>query len=151
MKHLLYYLPLLILILISCSKKAVPDRRDGFLDPPVEARPRGLWCWVNGNFEKGEITRELEEAKAKGMGGMDIWDVSSVTDEMNVVPDGPQFMSDEYLDAICHAVNEATRLGLDMGLIVSSGWNAGGHWTKPENSTMALYSSVIPVTGIPSA
>lgn len=110
-----------------------------FMNPPIEAKPRALWAWVNGNFDKETITYELEEAKAKGMGGFDIWDVSCMQDEDSVVPAGKPFMSDEYTDAIVHAIKEATRLGLDIGLIISSGWNAGGAWTKPQHATMAIY------------
>ena len=36
--------------------------REGFLTPPIEARPRALWDWVDGNFQLEEITREMEEA-----------------------------------------------------------------------------------------
>ena len=121
--------------------------RSGFTIPPVEARPRALWDWVDGNFEKAEITFEMEEALRMGMGGFDIWDVRSVVDEDSIMPAGPPFMSDEYVDAICHAINEAERLGLDLGLIIASGWNAGGEWTAPELQTMGLYQSSEMVRG----
>src|SRR4030042_1019568 len=79
----------------------------GFETPPLEARPRALWAWVDGNFDTTEITHEMEEAVNMGIGGFDIWDVSKVVDENNVVPAGPGFMADEYADAICYAINEA--------------------------------------------
>ena len=82
-----------------------------------------------------------------GMGGFDIWDVRSVVDEDSIMPAGPPFMSDAYVEAICHAINEAERLDLDLGLIVASGWNAGGAWTRPEHQTMGLFSSELEVTG----
>ncbi len=47
-------------------------------------------------------------------------------------------MGDESVEAICYAINEAERLGLDLGLIIASGWNAGGIWTLPEHQTMGL-------------
>ncbi len=113
--------------------------RDGFLEPPLEARPRALWDWVDGNFDSGEITFEMEEAARMGMGGFDIWDVRSVVDEDSIMPAGPPFMSDESVTGICHAINEAERLGLDLGLVIASGWNAGGAWTLPGHQTMGLY------------
>ncbi len=123
------------------NKSGITFLREGFKNPPIEARPRALWDWVDGNFSLDEITHEMEEAKEKGMGGFDIWDVSKVMDENNIVPAGPAFMSDEYLNGIVHAIKEAKRLVLDLGLIVASGWNAGGHWTKPEHQTMGLFKS----------
>jgi len=129
------------------EEKRINQLREGFTTPPVEARPRALWDWVDGNFQMEEITREMEEAARMGMGGFDIWDVRSVVDEDSIMPAGPPFMGDESVKAICHAINEADRLGLDLGLIIASGWNAGGAWTLPEHQTMGLYSSVAEVTG----
>lgn len=120
---------------------------NGFKNPPLEARPRALWDWVDGNFSLDEITHEMEEAVAKGMGGFDIWDVRKVVDEENIVPAGPAFMSNEYMEGITHAINEAQRLNLDLGLIIASGWNAGGVWTKPEHQTMGLFQSEKDVKG----
>jgi hypothetical protein len=139
-----------LLVFQGCKDKGdttLNQLRDGFINPPVEARPRALWDWVDGNFQLEEITNEMEEAARMGMGGFDIWDVRSVVDEDSIMPAGPPFMGDESVEAICHAINEAERLGLDLGLIVASGWNAGGAWTLPEHQTMGLFSSATHVTG----
>lgn len=141
-----YILHILItcLLLNSCSDsrdKSISILEKGFIDPPLDARPRGYWCWINGNVDTGRLTIELEEAKEKGMGGYDIWDVRPVVDEKNVVPGGPPFMSEPSVDAIVYAIREAGRLGLDIGLTYSSGWNAGGPWTRPEHATMGLFRS----------
>jgi hypothetical protein len=119
----------------------------GFIDPPIEARPRALWCWVNGNVNLSSITHELEEAKAKGMGGFDIWDVGIRVDPNNIVPAGPPFMGPESVQAIGHAVREAERVGLDLGLTIASSWNAGGDWVRPEHGVMALFRENIVVEG----
>ncbi len=119
----------------------------GFKNPPVTARPKALWPWVNGNFSLSGITYELEEAREKGMGGFDIWDVGTMINPGNIVPDGPPFLGDESLDAIAHAIREADRLGLELGLITSSSWNAGGTWVKPEDGAMGLFKSDTIVSG----
>jgi hypothetical protein len=62
------------------------------------------------------------------MGGFDIWDVGTTIDVAKLVPDGPPFLSDASLQGIRHAVEEGDRLGLEIGLISSSSWNAGGTW-----------------------
>ena len=144
--------PYYILILLFACGTAVENTNlnslsNGFDDPPVEARPRALWDWVDGNFELEAITHELEEAKAKGMGGFDIWDVAKRVDEENIVPAGPAFMGDEYMEGIAHAIKEGDRLGLELGLVVASGWNAGGAWTKPEHTTMGVFTSTKELSG----
>lgn len=123
------------------------DIKEGFKNPPITARPKALWPWVNGNFSLSRITHELEEAKTKGMGGFDIWDVGTSVNPGNIVPAGPPFLGDESLDGIAHAIWEAGRLGLELGLISSSSWNAGGSWIKPEFGAMGLFKRDTIVNG----
>jgi hypothetical protein len=114
---------------------------EGFKNPPIEARPMALWDWTNGNVSLSQITYEMEQAKAKGMAGFDIWDVGVLVDEQKIIPAGAPFMSEESVQAIAHAVREGERLNLRLGLITASSWNAGGDWVKPEHGVMGLFST----------
>lgn len=67
----------------------------------------------------------MEEAKALGLRGFEIWDVGVIR-PVGIVPVGPAFLNDESLQSIKHAVTEAERLGLELGIIAASSWNAGG-------------------------
>lgn len=144
-----FIFPLLLLtgILSLYSQETGSGLYQGFLNPPVSARPKALWPWVNGNFSLSQITHELEQAQQKGMGGFDIWDVGTNMNPDSIVPFGPAFLSDESVNAIGHTVREAERLGLEIGLITSSSWNAGGSWVKPEHGAMGLFRSDTVVTG----
>ena len=113
------------------------DLRQVFLKPPEEAKPRGYWVWPHGNFDYSTIRQELAEFKARGLSGVDIFDLG-IRDSKNVIPPGPGFMSEEQVDGIAFAINEAKQLGLKIGLIVSSSWNAGASWTPPEDALMNL-------------
>ena len=106
-----------------------PER---FMEPPIEARPGAYWAWLNGNMDLPQITRELEEMKDKGMSGAEIWDVLCMKNASGVVPAGPAFLGPESVKAISHAIDEADRLGLRLGLVASSSWNAGGSWVTPD-------------------
>ena len=116
---------------------------DGFINPPLSARPGAYWVWNNGNVNLSRLTYELEEMKDKGLSGYDIFDVGERFPEEGVIPPGPPFMGKESVESICYAIKEATRLGLELGLITSSSWNAGGSWVKPEHANMALFNSFI--------
>lgn len=48
---------------------------EAFMNPPLEARPGAYWCWLNGHVDHERMTREMEEAKALGMRGFEIWDI----------------------------------------------------------------------------
>ena len=119
-----------------------------FQNPPMDARVGAYWVWLNGNVDIAEITRELEEMKAKGMSGAEIWDVGLINPNPGMtVAAGPAFLGPESLAAIHHAINEATRLGLHLGLVTSSSWNEGGSWIEPKDALKALYVSATNFTG----
>ena len=119
----------------------------GFLNPGNEARPRAYWNWLNGAVTHSALTRDLEEAKAKGLGGLEMWDTEAMRNPNGFVPAGPPFMGPESVAAMHHAMKEAKRLGLDLGLITSSGWNAGGPWVPPQLASKNLFVSAEIVTG----
>src|SRR3954468_12154821 len=59
------------------SSRPTPSATDlerGFADPPLGARTRCFWWWLNGNVTKAAITRDLEQLQAKGFGGALIFD-----------------------------------------------------------------------------
>jgi hypothetical protein len=136
----------LALALIASPSTASERLHEVFRNPPPEARPRGYWVWPHGNFDYSTLRQELAAFAEKGLGGVDIFDLG-VSDEKDVIPPGPGFMSAEQVDAIGFAVEEAGRLGLEMGLIVSSSWNAGGSWTPAEQASMNLVAWEETVTG----
>ncbi len=150
---LFYYLILTVLLLCPLyggQNKGTDTRiylREGFQNPPAEAKPKGYWLLVNGNFDLLQMTRELKEFKDKGIGTVDIWDVSGWVDPDSVEPAGPPFMGEQSVQAIAHAVREAGKLGIDVGLVISSSWNAGGSWVQPEDGVMGLFDTTIVVNG----
>jgi len=120
---------------------------DAFANPPLQARPGCYWAWLNGSITKEQITRDLEEMKRGGMRGGEIWDVAAYADPDGRVPAGPAFLGPESTRLIVHAIREADRLGLEIGMVASSGWNAGGSWIPPEHAGKGLYQSITTVIG----
>jgi len=118
-----------------------------FFDPPLSARPSVLWAWLNGYVDRDQLTRELEDLKAKGLAGAIIWDVGSLRDPKKIIPAGPAFLGPESVASISHAIDQASRLGLELGLFASSSWNAGGAWIGPENASRQLLCRHITVQG----
>ena len=96
----------------------------GFQTPPVSSRPMVLWAWLNGYVDRQQLTRELEEMRAKGLRGPILWDVASIRDPRKTIPAGPAFFGDESVDLLRHALDEASRLGLEAGLFASSSWKS---------------------------
>jgi hypothetical protein len=143
---------LLTLLMASAPMTPAAPRQDvlnrgDFANPPLSARPGAFWPWLNGKVSLDRLTYELEEMKDKGMRGADIWDVASISDPGKIIPAGPAFLGEESLQAISHAIKQANRLGLSLGMVAASGWNAGGSWIEPANAGMGLFHSELTVVG----
>ncbi|HLK62625.1 MAG TPA: glycosyl hydrolase [Bryobacteraceae bacterium] len=124
------------------------DLRDGFQNPPLAARLRCYWWWLNGNTDRAAITRDLEEMKAKGYGGAILVDADGSGQQGNrTATAGPMFGTSEWRDLYLHALREAARLDLEISLNIESGWNLGGPGVTPEQGAKLLTWSRITVDG----
>src|SRR5947199_9114802 len=93
----------------------------GFHNPPPEARPWVRWVWMNGNISKEGITADLEAFKRAGLGGAHIFHLDYG------LPQGPiEFLSPQWLDMCQFAVQEADRLGIQLGTHNCGGWSSSG-------------------------
>jgi hypothetical protein len=122
------------------GRPSAPDAlRKGFANPPLSARLRCYWWWLNGHTNKATITRDLEEMQKKGYGGVLLVDANGSSQNGNDnVPAGPEFGSPEWTTLYVHALKEADRLGLEVTLNITSGWNLGGPWVQPEQASKLL-------------
>lgn len=137
------YIPFLITSFCSCKTPAVSSNQfeNDFIDPPIENRPIAMWPWLNGYVDTVKLVHELEEVHDKGMQGLFIWDVGALADPQKIIPAGPAFLGPESLGYISIALNTAKRLGLNLGLMTSSSWNAGGPWVDTADAIMQLLST----------
>ncbi|RYY19031.1 MAG: hypothetical protein EOO04_22805, partial [Chitinophagaceae bacterium] len=117
--------------------------QSGFAKPTGTALPKVYWWWINGNMDTVRMKEELKNIKNAGIGGVDIFEIGFRPD--GVMPAGPAFMGPESLKAIGAAIREAGKLGLEVGLNLSSSWNAGGTWITAEHSAKSLYQSKLQV------
>ena len=129
---------LLGLCAVICTTRA-GELEKGWDNPPLAARTRAYWWWLNGNVTKAAITRDLEWMKSIGMGGGLIFDAGGATQGgHSPVPAGPLFGSPGWRELFKHTLKEADRLGLEISLNITSGWNLGGPVVKPEDSAKCI-------------
>ncbi len=120
--------------------------RAGFGAVPDEAKPITYWWWFNGLVNKAGITRDLEEFRAKGLGGVLLVFTSGGLGGVQI-PQGEKFLSPEWRELYRHAMREAARLRLEVGINLCAGWAMGGPWITPENSGRWFLQSRLTVTG----
>ena len=119
-----------------------------FADPPREYGVNCWWWWLNGNTDKAAITSELAAMKEKKFQGAMIFDAGGHNQRGNGdIPAGPVFGSDEWCGLFAHALDEAEKNGLQMGVNIQSGWNLGGPCVTPEHAAKRLVSSHVDVNG----
>lgn len=118
-----------------------------FVTPPDSVKPSCFWWWFNSLVDKEGITRDLEEFKAKGMGSVTL--VCTGNDYgVGPMPGGPVFLSPGWRVLYRHALMEAQRLGLEVGVnFCGGGWDMGGAWIKPEYSSRWYVQSQLTVSG----
>ncbi len=120
------------------------DLADGFANPPDAAKPWAYWWWLDSYATKEGITKDLEEMKRQGIAGVLLFDAGEGGPD---APKGPVFMSPAWRELYKHALREADRLGIDVGVNLCSGWNAGGAWVTPEHAAKELVWTATQVQG----
>lgn len=108
----------------SCARKPAADSYDAilrtFADPPAEYRSAPLWVW-NDLMTRDEIKRQLEDFKARGIGGAFIHPRPGL-----ITP----YLTDEWFSLCAYAVETGKALGLRIWLYDENSYPsgfAGGH------------------------
>ncbi len=128
------------------SSAAREDLAKNFATPPDASKSSCYWWWFNGLVDKEGITRDMDEFKSKGMG--EVLLVNSAGGLGGVpFPQGAKFMSEDWKELYRHAMKEAKRVGIEVGINMSSGWCMGGPWIEPENSGRWYLQSEMSLSG----
>jgi hypothetical protein len=121
---------------------------DNFKSPDAIYGVDCWWWWLNGNVTKEAITRDLEAMKSRNFYGAMIFDAGGYNQHGNKdVPDGPLFGSEAWNELFVFALDEAKRLGLELGFNIQSGWNLGGPRVTPQYAAKQLTYSETKITG----
>jgi hypothetical protein len=109
------------------SGSSLSALHDGFAHPPDDCRIMMRWWWFGPSATDPELKRELEQMKAAGIGGVEITTLYALAlDDPDTDFHNYDFTSDEHLDHLRFAADEARRLGLRVDITVGSGWPFGG-------------------------
>ncbi|MDR2384079.1 MAG: glycosyl hydrolase [Tannerella sp.] len=115
----------------------------GFKNPPSNARAGVYWYFMDGNFSKDGLVKDLKAMKEAGLGHV-------LFLEVNVgVPRGKvDFLSEEWQELFAFMVRECERLEIGVTLGIGPGWTgSGGPWVKGEESMQHLVYASAEVSG----
>ncbi len=130
-----------LLVLWSEGARGESKVEQDFLNPPDSAKPACFWMWLNCNVDKERITHDLEEIKAKGIGGVMICSSSGGGAK------GPDYLSPQWRELYKFSLMEASRYGLEVGVNLCGGWDMGGPWITPEHAGRWYLQSETNVVG----
>jgi hypothetical protein len=102
---------------------------------------------LNGYVDRAHVEKELAEYARAGIGGICVFDVGARGDSKAQPPAGPAFLSPESVADLGHIIRTAGRHGMEVDLSVTSSWDMGGSWVKPEDASMTLVQSSVEVEG----
>ena len=78
----------------------IADLHRNFADPPDSSRIMMRWWWFGPAATKPELTRELEQMKSAGIGGVEIANLYPLLDDPSTGFHNTPFLSQEHLDAL---------------------------------------------------
>ena len=139
------------IIQLSCSNESNKSKssndtynylKENFKSPPTNYGVNCWWWWLNGNVTREAITKDLEAMKSRNFHGAMIFDAGGHNHRGNKdIPAGPLFGSEEWNKLFVFALDEAKRLGLEMGFNIQSGWNLGGPRVTPQHTADYLFGN----------
>lgn len=110
----------------------------------TEAKPAARWWWMGSAVDKENLTRNLEEYAAAGMGTMEITPIYGVQgNDANEIP----FLSAEWMGMLRHTEHEASRLGMQIDMNTGTGWPFGGPEVAIEDAACKLLIEEYQVKG----
>ena len=116
--------------------------------PKDEYKPQAWWHWLGANYSKAGMTADLEAMKRAGVNGVIVFNAPSWLDTSQNLYKHQTYRSEPYWDALRHALAEARRLKMNVGLHNSPGWSTtGGPWITPEMGMQRVAWSATEVDG----
>ncbi|MCX6619596.1 MAG: glycosyl hydrolase, partial [Acidobacteria bacterium] len=126
----------------AATNSTLQSLQGGWQKPARTFKPHTRWWWPGNALTKADITFQLEEMAAQGMGGVEIMSGYRMYETGNVA-----FLSPEFLDLVKHAIAEAKRLDMEVAITFGPGWSFGGPWVAPEDQSKSLCLGSVEVTG----
>jgi hypothetical protein len=100
-----------------------------------ESRPWTRWWWLGSEVDEANLTRELEQFRAAGLGGVEICPIYGVVgrEDQDVA-----FLSPRFMQLLGHTLAEGRRLGLGVDFTTGTGWPFGGPWVSDADASSRL-------------
>lgn len=137
---------LLGIVLATSSGHAQTDSLDArFAEPTEDSKPWCYWYWLGGDITAEGLTRDLESMAEVGIKKAF---TASIGGRPREGRPHVEILTDEWMELFRHALREAHRLDIEIGMFNSPGYSmSGGPWNKPEQSMRHVIWTETPAEG----
>lgn len=122
---------ILISTFLLCQAPMLAVGQTDWYETTRENRPGVRWWWLGSAVDSANITWNMEEMAAKGIGTVEITPIYGVKgNETNDI----DFLSPRWMDMYGHVCAEGKRLGIRVDMNNGTGWPFGGPTITTEYS-----------------
>jgi hypothetical protein len=100
-----------------------------------EHKPWTRWWWMGSAVDKENLTRELTDFAAAGLGGVEITPIYGAKGYEDRFID---FLSPKYVEMLAHTAAEGKRLGIAIDMATGTGWPFGGSFTTTADAELKI-------------
>ena len=124
MKIKLNYLPFVVGILFSLNGIAQTNKSSAAWPENKNVnKPWARWWWMGNAVDKPNLKSSLIDFQKVGIGGVEITPIYGVKGEENNFID---YLSPKYMEMLGYTVKIADSLGLQVDMVLGTGWPYGG-------------------------
>ena len=136
MKIKLNYLPFFIGILFSLNGEAQVNKSStAWPETKNVNKPWARWWWMGNAVDKPNLKSSLIDFQKVGIGGVEITPIYGVKGEENNFID---YLSPKYMEMLGYTVKIADSLGLQVDMVLGTGWPYGGPQVTLPNAATKL-------------
>jgi len=133
-----FFITIGIITLFAIATACSNNTNEKYEDWPQitsQQKPWTRWWWMGNTYDKPSITAQLEAFAQAGIGGVEITPIYGTNgyEEQSV-----DFLSPKWIDMLEHTINEAERLGMQVDMVMGTGWPFGGPQVEPEFAASKL-------------
>jgi hypothetical protein len=100
-----------------------------------QTKPWARWWWEGSAVDKKNLTANLEDYKAAGLGGMEVTPIYGIHGyEKQFI----NFLSPQWMQMLDHTLKEAKRIGVGIDLANGTGWPFGGPTTTDKDAAKTV-------------
>jgi hypothetical protein len=109
-----------------------------------QTKPWARWWWEGSAVDKKNLTENLQDYKAAGLGGLEITPIYGIHGyEKQFI----NFLSPQWMQMLNHTLVEAKRLGLGIDLANGTGWPFGGPTITDKEASKTVYYKTYQLNG----